>query len=102
MERIPNVLAGRYATSAMRAIWGAEGRIALERNYWIAVLKAQKDLGLEIPQSAIDAYERVKDQIDLNAIHAREAVTRHDVKARIEFCDLAGCEHIHKGPPAAT
>ena len=58
MERIPNVLAGRYATSAMRAIWGAEGRIALERNYWIAVLKAQKDLGLEIPQSAIDAYER--------------------------------------------
>lgn len=98
MERIPNVLAGRYASSAMRAIWGAEGRIALERNYWIAVLKAQKDLGLEIPQSAIDAYERVKDQIDLNAIHAREAVTRHDVKARIEeFCDLAGCEHIHKG-----
>lgn len=98
MERIPNVLAGRYATSAMRAIWGAEGRIALERNYWIAVLKAQKDLGLEIPQSAIEAYERVKDQIDLNSIHAREAVTRHDVKARIEeFCDLAGCEHIHKG-----
>jgi adenylosuccinate lyase len=98
MERIPNVLAARYATSAMRAIWGAEGRIALERNYWIAVLKAQKDLGLEIPQSAIDAYERVKDQIDLNSIHAREAVTRHDVKARIEeFCALAGCEHIHKG-----
>ena len=98
MERIPNVLATRYASSAMRAIWGAEGRIALERNYWIAVLKAQKDFGIDIPQSAIEAYERVKNQIDLNSIQAREAVTRHDVKARIEeFCALAGCEHIHKG-----
>lgn len=98
MESTPNVLASRYASQQMRAIWSAEGRIALERNYWIAVLRAQKDLGLDVPQEAIDAYERVKDQIDLDSINAREAVTRHDVKARIEeFCDLAGFEHIHKG-----
>lgn len=98
MESTPNVLASRYASQQMRAVWSAEGRIALERNYWIAVLRAQKDLGLDVPQEAIDAYERVKDQIDLDSINAREAVTRHDVKARIEeFCDLAGYEHIHKG-----
>lgn len=36
--------------------------------------------------------------MNLASIDARERVTRHDVKARIEeFCDLAGCEHIHKG-----
>ncbi|MFT4901798.1 MAG: adenylosuccinate lyase [Lentimonas sp.] len=98
MESTPNVLASRYASKQMRAVWSAEGRIALERNYWIAVLRAQKDLGLDVPQEAIDAYERVKDQIDLNSINTREAVTRHDVKARIEeFCALAGFEHIHKG-----
>ena len=98
MENIPNVLAARYASKPMKAIWGAEGRIALERDYWIAVLKAQKDLGLDIPQEAIDAYERVKGTVDVASINRREAITRHDVKARIEeFCDLAGYEHIHKG-----
>lgn len=82
----------------MRAVWGAEGRVALERDYWLAVLRAQKDLGLNIPQESIEAYERVKGQIDLDSIQQREAVSRHDVKARIEeFCALAGHEHIHKG-----
>ena len=60
MENIPNVLAGRYASKAMCDVWSAEGRIKLERDYWIAVLRAQKELGLDIPQEAIDAYERVK------------------------------------------
>ena len=98
MESIPNILAMRYASDAMRRIWSAEGRIALERDYWIAVLRGQKDLGLDVPEEAIAAYERVKGQINLESINEREAVTRHDVKARIEeFCDLAGYEHIHKG-----
>jgi len=98
MENIPNVLAGRYASKAMCAVWSAEGRIKLERDYWIAVLRAQKELGLDITQQAIDAYERVKGEINLDSINEREAITRHDVKARIEeFCDLAGHEHIHKG-----
>ncbi|MBX3743446.1 MAG: adenylosuccinate lyase [Akkermansiaceae bacterium] len=95
---IPNVLAERYASSAIQAIWSAEGRIILEREFWIAVMKAQKDLGLDIPQEAIDAYEKAKDSVDPGSIMARERVTRHDVKARIEeFNDLAGHEQIHKG-----
>lgn len=98
MSVIPNVLAERYASQAIRNIWSAEGRIILEREFWIAVMKAQKELGLDIPQDAIDAYESVKDQVDLVAIMERERITRHDVKARIEeFCDLAGHQHIHKG-----
>ena len=95
---IPNVLAGRYASPAMKAIWSAEGRIVLEREFWIAVMKAQRDLGLDIPEEAIAAYERVKNEVNLEAINERERITRHDVKARIEeFCDLAGYQHIHKG-----
>lgn len=95
---IPNVLAERYASAAISQIWSAEGRIVLERELWIAVMKAQKELGLDIPQEAIDAYESVKNQVDLDSIMQRERVTRHDVKARIEeFCDLAGHQHIHKG-----
>ena len=95
---IPNVLAERYASSAIQAIWSAEGRIILEREFWIAVMKAQKDLGLDIPAEAISAYEKAKDSVDPGSIMARERVTRHDVKARIEeFNDLAGHEQIHKG-----
>ncbi len=39
-ETIPNVLAERYASPAMKAIWSAHGRILLERDFWIAVMKA--------------------------------------------------------------
>lgn len=98
MEYIPNILASRYASKSMKSIWSVEGRVALERDYWIAVLRAQKDLGLNIPQEAIDSYERVKGNINLESIKKREVITRHDVKARIEeFCQLADYEHIHKG-----
>ena len=95
---IPNVLPERYATAGMKAVWSPEGKVRLERELWVAVMKAQKDLGLDIPQQAIDDYESVIETINLASIDERERVTRHDVKARIEeFCDLAGHEHIHKG-----
>jgi adenylosuccinate lyase len=97
-DHISNVLAERYASPAMRAIWSGEGKVRLERDYWIAVLKGQRDLGIAVPDGVIESYERVKDQIDLASIMRRERITRHDVKARIEeFCDLAGHEHLHKG-----
>lgn len=95
---IPDILAQRYASAEMKKIWSFEGKILLERELWIAVMKAQKKLGLDIPQKAIDAYERVKSDIRPERIKERERITRHDVKARIEeFCELAGFEHIHKG-----
>lgn len=94
----PNVLSNRYASPEMAKLWSAEHKIILERQLWIAVMRAQRELGVEIPQEAIDAYEAVIDQVDLDSIADRERVTRHDVKARIEeFNALAGHEHIHKG-----
>ncbi len=95
---VPNVLASRYASPAMVDVWRPEGRIRLERALWIAVLRAQADLGVPVPDGAIAAYEAVIDDIDLTSIAARERVLRHDVKARIEeFCALAGHEVIHRG-----
>ncbi len=95
---ISNVLAERYASPAIQDIWSAEGRIILEREFWIAVMKAQRDLGLDIPLDAISAYENAKHQVDAASIMRREKITRHDVKARIEeFNELAGQEHVHKG-----
>ncbi len=96
--RNANVLSNRYASAEMATLWSAEHKIVLERQLWIAVMRAQRDLGIDIPEEAIAAYEKVVDQVDLDSIAARERVTRHDVKARIEeFNALAGHEHIHKG-----
>ena len=95
---VPNVLAARYASAEMVRLWSPEQKIVLERELWLAVLEAQRELGVAVPDDAIDAYRRVLDQVDLDSIDARERVTRHDVKARIdEFCALAGHEQIHKG-----
>ena len=95
---IPNVLANRYASDEMVAIWSPEAKIVAERRLWLAVLRAQAELGVDVPDGVVADYERVLDDVDLASIAARERVTRHDVKARIEeFNALAGHEHVHKG-----
>ena len=99
---VPNVLAARYASVAMNDIWAPESKIRSERKLWISVMQAQADLGVSFgsddPETVISAYQSLVDQIDLASMDAREKVTRHDVKARIEEFDaLAGYEHIHKG-----
>jgi adenylosuccinate lyase len=95
--QIPNVLATRYASPEMVGIWSPEAKVVLERRLWISVLTAQRELGVDVPDGVVEAYEGVVDQVDLESIARREKTTRHDVKARIEeFCALAGSEHIHR------
>jgi adenylosuccinate lyase len=82
----------------MSDIWSQTNKIILERKLWVAVMKAQQELGLNIPAANITAYEKVIEKVDLDSIRKREEKTRHDVKARIEeFNALAGHEDIHKG-----
>lgn len=96
--RIPNVLAGRYASAELTRLWSPEYKIVAERRLWLAVLRAQAELGVAVPEGALDDYAKVVEQVDLDSIAARERVTRHDVKARIEeFNALAGHEQVHKG-----
>ncbi len=95
---IANVLAARYASTAMTGIWSAEAKIVAERRLWLAIAAAQADLGLGVPAGALADYEQVVGDVDLASIAERERVTRHDVKARIEeFNALAGHEFVHIG-----
>ena len=99
---IGNILANRYASAAMREVWSPENKIIAERRLWLAVLTAQRDLGVDFggddPTVVIKAYQAVVQQVDPASIAAREKITRHDVKARIEeFNALAGFQHVHKG-----
>jgi adenylosuccinate lyase len=93
-----SVLADRYASAEMRKVFAPEEKIIAERKLWIAVAKAQAKLGHLIADSVIADYEKVISKVDLASIDAREKITRHDVKARIEeFNALAGHEAIHAG-----
>ena len=95
---IPNVLADRYATKEMVAIFNPINKIIAERTFWITILKLQKKAGLPITDSDIASYEKVIDKVDLDSIQKREMAVRHDVKGRIEeFNHLAGVEKIHIG-----
>jgi adenylosuccinate lyase len=94
----PNVLATRYATKEMVAIFDPVNKIIAERKFWISILNFQKKAGLPITDSDIKAYEKVITNVDLASIEKREKQSRHDVKARIEeFNALAGVEKIHIG-----
>ena len=91
-----SLLADRYASAAMREIFSPEAKIVLERKLWIAVMRAQSELGHVVNKDVITDYENVITKIDLASIDKRERATRHDVKARIEeFNALAGHEAIH-------
>ena len=98
-ENVPvSVLANRYASEAMRQIFSPEAKIIQERKLWLAVARAQAELGHAISAAVISDYEKVLNTVDLASIDAREKITRHDVKARIdEFNALAGHEAIHAG-----
>jgi adenylosuccinate lyase len=94
----PDVLASRYASEEMVRIFSPVGKVVAERRLWVAVLRAQSRLGLHVPDGVINDYQAAVERVDLDSIAARERVTRHDVKARIEeFNALAGHERIHQG-----
>jgi len=98
MSITPNVLANRYATKEMVAIFDPINKIIAERKFWITILRLQKASGLSITDSDITSYEKVVEKVDLASIEKRERANRHDVKARIEeFNSLAGLEKIHIG-----
>ena len=93
-----SVLANRYASAEMKKLFAPEEKIIAERRLWIAVAQAQAKLGYAISDSVLADYEKVITEVDLASIDARERITRHDVKARIEeFNALAGHEVIHSG-----
>ena len=49
-------------------IWTAESKIIAERRLWLAVLRAQRDLGVDFgadDPAVVAAYEGVVDDVDL-------------------------------------
>jgi adenylosuccinate lyase len=82
-EAYQNPLITRYASPEMAAIFGPKHRARIWRELWIALAEAEKELGLDISQEAIDAMRAHADDIDLERIAEVEAEVRHEVMAHI-------------------
>jgi len=95
-----NVLSARYATEPINRIFSERESNLYERRLWLAILKSQKELGMEVPQECIDAYERNIDNIDLGRMAELERQLRHDIKAKIQaYNEVSGgkWEYLHMG-----
>lgn len=99
-----NPLIQRYASPEMAVIFGPRHRARIWRSLWIALAEAERELGLDISQEAIDQMKAAADEIDLDRIVEIEADVRHEVMAHIRhFGEVAPKARgvIHLGATSA-
>src|SRR5215207_4727955 len=103
-ERWRSPLETRYASPAMQTLWGGPRRVALWRRLWLALAETERELGLEIPESAIEQMRAHLDDADLAVAARYERRFRHDVMAHIHaFADQAPAArpYLHLGATSA-
>src|SRR5437762_5305501 len=103
-DRYSSPLSERYASRAMIEHWSPKMRYGLWRRLWLALAEAQRDLGLEVPDVALDQMRAHLDDVDFDAVAAYERRFRHDVMAHIHaFGDVAPAAKpfIHLGATSA-
>ncbi|MDO4517282.1 MAG: adenylosuccinate lyase [Bacillota bacterium] len=76
-------LASRYASKEMLYLFSPDKKFTTWRRLWIALARAEMELGLPITQAQIDEMEREKDHIDYELAARKEKELRHDVMAHI-------------------
>src|SRR3989475_2531927 len=77
----------------MQALWGERRRIGLWRRLWLALMEAERELGVEIPERALAELRAHLDDADLERAADHEKRLRHDVMAHIH--------HLGEQAPAA-
>ena len=73
----------RYASPEMLRIFSADKRYLTWRKLWIALAKAESELGLPVREDQIEELERHLSPIDYEAVAEYERETRHEVMAHI-------------------
>jgi len=81
--RYESPLNTRYASPAMQHLWSTQHRTGVWRRLWLALAEAQRDLGLDIPDAAIEQLRAHLDDADLDEVQKYETRFRHDVMAHI-------------------
>ncbi|HEX9167186.1 MAG TPA: adenylosuccinate lyase [Gemmatimonadales bacterium] len=103
-DRYLSPLSQRYASAEMQRLWGPHHRAGLWRRLWLALAESQRELGLAIPDAALDEMRAHLDDVDLAAVAGYERRFRHDVMAHVHaFGDQAPGARavIHLGATSA-
>ncbi|MBI4878129.1 MAG: adenylosuccinate lyase [Planctomycetes bacterium] len=83
-------LGARYASARMRSLFSERRRIAEWRRLWIALARAESELGLPITAAQVAELEAGAADVDFARARAYEERLRHDVMAHIHaFGDAA-------------
>ncbi|TVR63778.1 MAG: adenylosuccinate lyase [Gemmatimonadales bacterium] len=104
LERYAHPLSDRYASREMQRLFSPAHRFGTWRRLWLALARAQKELGLPIPESALTEMEGALDSLDLDRAAEYERRFRHDVMAHVHlFGDDAPSARgiIHLGATSA-
>lgn len=78
-----NPLITRYAGRPMAELWSSQRKFSTWRRLWIALARAERELGLDISDAQLDELEAAVDAIDFEAARRYEKKLRHDVMAHV-------------------
>lgn len=78
-----NPLCVRYASREMKYIFSDDNKFSTWRKLWIALAKAQKELGIDISDEQIAEMEANIYNIDYEKAREEEFIRRHDVMAHV-------------------
>ncbi len=92
-------LSTRYASEEMQRLFSENYKFRTWRRLWIALARAEQQLGLGITDEQIAQLEAYKDDINYEVAEAREKIVRHDVMSHVyayarQCPEAAGIIHL--------
>lgn len=98
-DKYESPLSSRYASDYMLGLFSSDTRYRTWRKLWVALAKAEMELGLPITEEQVEQLSQNTDNIDYECVAAREKEVRHDVMAHVYAFgkvapDAAGIIHL--------
>jgi adenylosuccinate lyase len=92
-ERFDHPLIERYASQQMASLFSPRARHGAWRDLWIALARAEHELGFPVTAEQVAELEAHRDEFDWEKVAAYERELRHDVMAHVhhygDLCPLA-------------
>ena len=82
-DRYISPFSTRYASEEMQHVFSDNFKFRTWRRLWIALAKAERELGLDITEEQIAQLEEHKDDINYEVAEERERLVRHDVMSHV-------------------
>lgn len=82
-DQYQSPLTSRYASQYMLGLFSADTRYRTWRKLWVALARAQMQLGLPVTQAQVDELADNVENIDYECVQKRETQVRHDVMAHV-------------------